>query len=257
MVRLLVVSGNSCFLGLTAFNVSSQAVWLFGAPAPSLPVSGGIGVAVGGLGAVLLWRLLEERPRLGGQKASTLPNAFEHPSQGHPLLHDVLLPRLSAIAESGAFSASSLRLLLDRLETLTRFRPNEGLLAVLDRQYAIAIESERFYEQTVWRIAGIFIPSSLALAGYGMSEPRNMLAIGAGFAIYVLFLVLFSRFRVSIRLYREYAVLLEAVLGYSALHFVYKDNPRAFGGIVRVWTLIVGFGALFGNIVLWLGFRGV
>ncbi len=118
---------------------------------------------------------------------------------------------------------------------------------VLYNQYTLSVENEKFYEKTIWRIASIFIPVSLTLPAISIGNKNYVYQLAAGLIIFYVFLLLFQRFRISIRLFRDFALLLEKVLGLYSHTYVYNNMENRFVLPVRVWIILVNIGFLYTN----------
>lgn len=147
------------------------------------------------------------------------------------------------------FSVDTKKEFVKRLEILGKYNSGNTFIR-LKEQYDLSIENERFYEKTIWQIASIFIPVSLTLSSFGFSNNANSFQLIIGFLIYLFFLILFQRFRLSIRLNRDYSIFLENILGLFTQSFVYKYQHSRYGMIVRVWTILVNFGLLYLTVIL-------
>lgn len=147
------------------------------------------------------------------------------------------------------FSGNSKKEFVKRLGVLEKYNSDNTFIR-LKEQYDLSIENERFYEKTIWQIASIFIPVSLTLTSFGFSNNVNSFQLIIGFLIYLFFLILFQRFRLSIRLNRDYSLFLENILGLFSQSYVYKYQHSKYGMIVRVWTILVNFGLLYLTVIL-------
>lgn len=147
------------------------------------------------------------------------------------------------------FSGESKKEFVKRLEILEKYNSDNTFIR-LKEQYDLSIENERFYEKTIWQIASIFIPVSLTLTSFGFGNNVNSFQLIIGFLIYLFFLILFQRFRLSIRLNRDYSLFLENILGLFTQSYVYKYQHSKYGMIVRVWTILVNFGLLYLTVIL-------
>lgn len=123
---------------------------------------------------------------------------------------------------------------------------------LLVEQYEQSVENERFYEKTIWNIAAIFVPVSLSLPTFSITANSNIFGPVIGFIIYSIFLILFQRFRVTIRLFREYSIFLEQILYLNSHTFVYKNSFKGNRPFLRVWTILTNIGMLYFNFILYL-----
>lgn len=91
---------------------------------------------------------------------------------------------------------------------------------------------EKFYESLVWRIGQIFIAASFSLAAYilGSAASKGQLpgllgymGILLSFFLYLIFLVIYFRFRIAIRLMREMLRVVERKLA-SLYAYVYPNT---------------------------------
>jgi len=116
----------------------------------------------------------------------------------------------------------------------------------LKQQYESAQKSEQFYEDIAWKIGGIFIPISITLISASVTGGffNKYSAIIGGLSIYLIWLVLFARFRANIRLFRNVSMLLENKLNGVTLQYVYKWELHSYGKVIRVWTVLVFIGLL-------------
>jgi hypothetical protein len=101
-------------------------------------------------------------------------------------------------------------------------------------------------------MASILIPASFGIVGYAFSNGGiNKGPLVSGFLIYLFFLFLFSRFRISLRLFRDYALFLEKVIGLYGHTFVYQTHFNKFGVKDKIWSVLKLFGLIYGNTVLY------
>ena len=166
-----------------------------------------------------------------------------------------IMERLQRLKQEDRYSVTVIDEAQARLGRLASIATTSDVPLILREQHQTAVESERFYERTIWQIASVLLPSSLALSGYGMKPPESLAPIAGGFIIYCFFLFLFSRFRISLRLFREYAIFVEDLLGLYSHTYVYQTRFGAFGSVIRVWTVLVAFGALYVNFITYVLLR--
>lgn len=139
-----------------------------------------------------------------------------------------------------------------RLETFKVVADDKEKFKTLLKQYQLSVDNEKFYEKIIWQIASILIPASFGIVGYAFSNGNvNKGPLIAGLLIYLFFLFLFSRFRISLRLFRDYALFLEKVLGLFGHTFVYQTHFNKFGIKDKIWPVLKLFGLIYGNTVLY------
>lgn len=158
--------------------------------------------------------------------------------------------KLLNIVANSDLSVQSQKEFIDRLKTLETLGKDDFFIH-LKEQYDLSIESERFYEKTIWQIASIFIPVSLTLTSLGFSDKISPIQLSGGFIIYLFFLILFQRFRHSIRLNRDYSIFLEKILGLFSQSFVYEYSSTKYGTVLKVWTILVNFGLFYFTFLLY------
>lgn len=139
-----------------------------------------------------------------------------------------------------------------RLDTFKSIPDDKEKFRTLLKQYQLSVDNEKFYERIIWQIASILIPASFGIVGYAFSNGGvNKGPLVAGFLIYLFFLFLFSRFRISLRLFRDYALFLEKVIGLYGHTFVYQTHFNKFGVKDKIWPVLKLFGLIYGNTVLY------
>ena len=201
-------------------------------------------------------KILKDEPTAGevtrakeveDEKITPEPMKYDFPTE--------VIQQLRFTQEAGSLARKTVHDFTARLAHLYRTAPQDSAFTALLTQYQIAIENERFYERTIWQIAAVLIPASFGLAGLGFKSSQDIAPLIAGLSIYLFFLLIFSRFRVSLRLFREYALFLESVIGLYGHTFVYEKHFSAFGHPVRIWAILVGIGGLFFNFSLYQVFQ--
>lgn len=127
----------------------------------------------------------------------------------------------------------------------------EETLKNLVTQYQVCVESERFYERVAWQIGAIFVPVSLTLSGVGLTKQISPeFPVASGFTLFVTWILLFDRFRTSIRLYRDCAKLIEGMLGMFSVSYVYDFLFEKYGSVVRVWPYLVTLSGFYFNFTI-------
>lgn len=127
----------------------------------------------------------------------------------------------------------------------------EQALKNLVTQYQVCIENERFYERVAWQIGAIFVPVSLTLSGVGLTKQISpAFPVVSGFALFITWILLFDRFRTSIRLYRDCAKLIEGMLGMFSVSYVYDFLFEKYGSVVRVWPYLVTLSGFYFNFTI-------
>jgi len=118
--------------------------------------------------------------------------------------------------ESNSFDNRYANILKNKIMMNLDTFDDSSLLKSLHKQYEICVNNETLYERIAWQIGSIFIPVSLTLGVIGLKNEllNNNLLILIGFILFTVWILLFKRFRTSIRLYRECALLLEDVIGF-------------------------------------------
>ncbi len=111
----------------------------------------------------------------------------------------------------------------------------------LKHMYDQCISSEQFYEGTIWTIGSIFITASFSIIAVAFSSDliEQFLGILIATGIYFVFLVIFHRFRLSIRLFRNVTRILEHELDYFAFRYVYDLEFEKYGLVTRIWTVLL------------------
>jgi len=118
-------------------------------------------------------------------------------------------------------------------------------------QYQLCIESERFYERIAWQIGAIFVPVSLTFSAIGLTGHISPeFPIICGFILFVTWILLFNRFRTTIRLYRDCAKLIEEILGMFAVTYVYDFLFEKYGSVIRVWPYLITLSGFYFNFTL-------
>ena len=107
-------------------------------------------------------------------------------------------------------------LFLHLREKLLKRSEYENLHHVLDRAFSRAVKLELYYENIIWRTGEIFIPTSLGLGGYIVSQAKSPVESFAGtvfgLGLYVIYIMLFSRFAYNVRSFRAVAKFAEEAL---------------------------------------------
>lgn len=143
-----------------------------------------------------------------------------------------------------------------RLQSCIQLFGKEEALKHLAAQHRLCVENERFYEQIAWQIGAIFVPVSLTLSALSQTQQvlhRNV-AVAGGCILLWTWVFLFGRFRTNIRLYRDCAQLIEEMLGFFALTYVYDYCFEQYGRVIRVWPFLVTLCGLYFNYVVFILF---
>lgn len=142
--------------------------------------------------------------------------------------------------------------IVHRIEYSIEIFGKEETLKNLINQYQVCIENERFYEKIAWQIGSIFVPVSLTLSGLGLTKQvPSSFPIISGFALFATWVLLFNRFRASIRLYRDCAKLIEGMLGMFSVSYVYDFLFEKYGAVVRVWPYLVTLSGFYFNFAIY------
>lgn len=130
----------------------------------------------------------------------------------------------------------------------------EETLKNLITQYNVCVENEKFYEKIAWQIGSIFVPLSLTLGTLSLTQqvPHSSFPAVGGCILFLTWVFLFGRFRTTIRLYRDCARLLEGLLGFFAVTYVYDYCFEKYGRVVRVWPFLVTMAGLYFNFAVLL-----
>lgn len=165
---------------------------------------------------------------------------------------DKIISLLKKIYENEPDQRQTINEFAKRLDTFTTFTNDREKFRTLLSQYELSVDNEKFYEKIIWQIASILIPASFGIVGYAFTNGQvNKGPLVAGFLIYLFFLFLFSRFRISLRLFRDYALFLEKVIGLYGHTFVYQTHFNKFGVKDKIWPVLKLFGLIYGNTVLY------
>jgi hypothetical protein len=120
-------------------------------------------------------------------------------------------------------------------------------------QYQICIENELSYEKIAWLIGAIFVPASLTITAIGLNEKDSIVSpIVIGFILFITWILLFNRFRISIRLYRDCAKRIEEILGLFSISYVYDFSLEKYGSVIRVWPYLVTLSGFYFNFTLFI-----
>lgn len=140
-----------------------------------------------------------------------------------------------------------------RLDDSIKLFGKEETLKNLVAQHKICVENERFYEQIAWQIGAFFVPISLTLGALSQTPQllRRNIAVVGGCALFLTWVFLFGRFRTNIRLYRDCAKLIEEMIGFFALTYVYEFCFERYGHVVRVWPFLVTLSGLYFNYMIY------
>ncbi len=122
----------------------------------------------------------------------------------------------------------------------------------LKYMYDKSVSSEQFYEGTVWTIGSIFITAAFSIVAVSFSstliEPYIGILVATG--IFFVFLVIFHRFRLSIRLFRNVSRVLEQEMNYFVFRYAYELEFEKYGLVVRIWTVLFSIFLLFVNLTI-------
>jgi len=141
--------------------------------------------------------------------------------------------------------------IVHRVEHSVEQLGKEETLKNLVTQYQICVENERFYERVAWQIGAIFVPVSLTLSGIGLTKQISpAFPIASGFALFATWILLFDRFRTSIRLYRDCAKLIEGMLGMFSVSYVYDFLFEKYGSVIRVWPYLMTLSGFYFNFTI-------
>lgn len=141
-----------------------------------------------------------------------------------------------------------------RLDNSVKLFGKEEALKNLVAQHKICTENERFYEQVAWQIGSFFVPVSLTLSALSQTQQvlqRNLAVVG-GCVLLCTWVFLFGRFRTTIRLYRDCARLIEEILGFFAVTYVYDYCFEKYGRVVRVWPFLVSLCGFYFNYMIYV-----
>lgn len=129
----------------------------------------------------------------------------------------------------------------ERLRRAERVLGKDRLIDALWRQHQVCVDNEKFYEQIAWQVGIIFVPVGLGLGTLGLQQNQapGPVAIIAGFLLFATWVLLFRRFRTSLRLYRECAQIIEQLIGMFAVSYVYSFAFHKYGPVIRVWPYLV------------------
>lgn len=112
--------------------------------------------------------------------------------------------KMRSILESNSFDNRYANILKNKIMLNLDTFGDSSFLKSLHKQYEICVNNETLYERIAWQIGSIFIPVSLTLRVIGLKDEllNNNLLILMGFILFTVWILLFKRFRTSIRLYR-------------------------------------------------------
>ncbi|MBP6820229.1 MAG: hypothetical protein KA368_01735 [Acidobacteria bacterium] len=141
----------------------------------------------------------------------------------------------------------------NRLDDSIDLFGKEETLKNLVAQHKICVENERFYEQIAWQIGAFFVPISLTLGALSQTPQllRPNIAVVSGCTLFLTWFFLFGRFRTNIRLYRDCAKLIEEMIGFFALTYVYEFCFERYGNVVRVWPFLITLSGLYFNYMIY------
>jgi hypothetical protein len=130
----------------------------------------------------------------------------------------------------------------------------EEAIKTLITQYNVCTEYEKFYEKIAWQIGSIFIPVSLTLGtiSFANGAINQSFAVVSGFILFLTWILLFGRFRTSIRLYRDCAKLIEGILGLFSLTYVYDYCFERYGRVIRVWPYLITLCSIYFNFMVFI-----
>jgi|GEM_PF-3555521 len=119
--------------------------------------------------------------------------------------------------------------------------PSDKLYERVLVQYKLAVQSEQFFEKTMWDIGKLLIPISISAYPIVMlkGEGNEGVAFLLTFILYTAFLLIAKRLRASIRLFRDLAKKLEKKIDGLAYEFVYELEKKAYGNPVKIWTILM------------------
>lgn len=101
-------------------------------------------------------------------------------------------------------------------QKLSKRSEYENLPLELERAFVRALKLELYYENLIWRAGEIFIPTSLGLGGYVLSQAKSPVqgftGMIFGVSLYIIYIMLFSRFAYNVRSFRAVAKFAEETL---------------------------------------------
>lgn len=108
-------------------------------------------------------------------------------------------------------------------------------------QYEIAINSEQFYERTMWSIGSILMTASISSIPISVVASGSISTLVVLFSLitYTAFLLIAYRLRASIRLFRNAALVLEEKIYGIPLRFVYDFEINGIGNPMKIWTVLI------------------
>lgn len=129
----------------------------------------------------------------------------------------------------------------------------------LQTMYEKSIASEQFYEGTIWTIGSIFITAAFTIIALALSSDiiKPFIGMWVATAIYFIFLVVFHRFRLSIRLFRNATRILETKMDYFVFRYVYDMEFKKYGSPIRIWTILFSVFLLMVDMSVWFTFMQI